>query len=108
MSCPRFSRLTNFQTQCKIFRTTFNPLRLRLGNKILRQRLRGPSMLAYYPRRVGMLKDLKREYQMYDIEDEDEEARVDKLRQLKDRGKGVPAKKKSKAESKKFTRKKMG
>lgn len=70
--------------------------------------MRGPSMAAYYPRRVGMLKDLKREYRMYDIEDEDEEARVDKLRQLKDRGKGVPTKKKSKAESKRFTRKKAG
>ena len=32
-----------------IFQTQHNPLSLRLGTKYLRRRLRGPSMLTYYP-----------------------------------------------------------
>jgi hypothetical protein len=31
-----------------------------MGNKVLRQRLRGPSLAAYYPRKVATIKDVKR------------------------------------------------
>lgn len=117
------------KVQSRIFNTTFNPTGARLGNKVLRQHLRGPARLAYYPRRLkspasplsdnpksypsrkyfaSPIKILRKDYPMYDIEDEDEEARVDKLRQLKARGKGAPAKKKSRAESKRFTKRKPG
>jgi small subunit ribosomal protein S33 len=85
------------QTRCAIFRTTFNPQNLRLGNKVLRERLRGPSVAAYYPRRIGTIKQLAAEYPRFEVEDEEEEERVDKVRQTRLRGKGPPKKKKSKA-----------
>lgn len=33
-----------------------------MGNKVLRQRLRGPALAAYYPRRVVTFEDLQREF----------------------------------------------
>lgn len=33
-----------------------------MGNKVLRQRLRGPALAAYYPKRVVTFKDLQREF----------------------------------------------
>lgn len=46
------------QARCRVFATTFNPDGIRMGNKILRQRLRGPALAAYYPRRFWTLKEL--------------------------------------------------
>jgi small subunit ribosomal protein S33 len=46
------------QAQCEIFSTVYNPDGLRLGNKVLRQRLRGPAFAAYYPRRRVTVKDM--------------------------------------------------
>jgi len=91
------------QTSCSIFNTTFNPQRLRLGNKILRQRLRGPAVAAYYPPRIGTIKDLRQAYQGkgeyggWEVRDEDEEYRLEKIRIAKMRGKGAPKKKRSAA-----------
>lgn len=65
------------QVQCRIFHTTFNPDGLRMGNKVLRQRLRGPAMAAYYPRRVATFKDLKNLYPEYETYDDDEEDRLE-------------------------------
>lgn len=39
--------------QAKVFGTTYNPTHARTGAKVLRQRLQGPSMLAYYPPTVN-------------------------------------------------------
>lgn len=36
-----------------------------MGNKVLRQRLRGPSLVTYYPRKVATVKDLNREFGPY-------------------------------------------
>ena len=65
--------------QCRIFSTTYNPERLRTGNKVLRQRLKGPSLAAYYPRRVVTLKDLQKAYPDLETWDEDEEDRLESL-----------------------------
>lgn len=94
---PTMELILHPQVQCRIFNSTFNPQGLRLGNKVLRQRLRGPSVAAYYPRRIGTIKQFRQKYPDYEIEDEHEEERVDKIRQLKLRGKGAPKKKRSKA-----------
>ena len=87
------------QVQCRIFSQTYNPLRLRTGNRVLRQRLRGPSVAAYYPRRVATVKDLKKAYKGFDGEletwDEDEEDRLEHLTLAKQRGKGAPKKKRT-------------
>ncbi|KAJ5263729.1 hypothetical protein N7478_011334 [Penicillium angulare] len=50
------------KTQCRIFSLNFNPQRLRLGNKILRQRLRGPALAAWYPKKTVAFQDLQNTY----------------------------------------------
>ncbi|GKZ84959.1 hypothetical protein AnigIFM56816_010519 [Aspergillus niger] len=68
------------QVQCRIFSLNFNPERMRLGNKILRQRLRGPALAAWYPRKTVSFRDLQDTYSrsgltMFDeAEDDREEA----------------------------------
>jgi len=94
-------RLTYQQIQCRLFNTIFNPTASRLGNKILRQRLRGPSLAAYYPRRVATFTDLQKLYPGGDMYDETEEDRLEHIQIAKSRGKGAPKKKKSAAESRK-------
>ena len=58
---------------------TFNPERLRTGNKILRQRLKGPSIAEYYPRRGPTVQDLQKLYPHLDTWDDDEEDRLEGL-----------------------------
>lgn len=79
MSIPRSRLLDLLQKQCTIFSSTFNPSRLRTGNKILRQRLKGPSVAAYYPRRVATYKDLVAAYPGLETWDDDEEDRMEHL-----------------------------
>ena len=67
------------QTQSRIFNTIYNPTQARTGAKILRQRLKGPSLAAYYPRRVATFKDLERHYPEYEMLDEFEEERVESV-----------------------------
>ncbi|KAJ5833160.1 hypothetical protein N7474_001471 [Penicillium riverlandense] len=68
------------KTQCRIFSLNFNPHRLRLGNKILRQRLRGPSLAAWYPKKTVSFRDLQNTYKPLglttfdELEDDREEA----------------------------------
>lgn len=45
-----------------MFSHNFNPERLRLGNKILRQRLRGPTLTAWYPKKTVSIRDLQDTY----------------------------------------------
>jgi hypothetical protein len=97
MSVARTRILDLMRTQCRIFNTTFNPMCKRLGNKILRQRLRGPSLAAYYPRRVATFVDLKKVYSGLELYDDYEEDRLEHLQIAKSRGKGAPKKKKSAA-----------
>jgi len=79
MSIPSSRLLDLLQKQCTIFSSTFNPSRLRTGNKILRQRLKGPSVVAYYPRRVATYKDLVAAYPGLETWDDDEEDRLEHL-----------------------------
>ncbi|MCJ1477270.1 mitochondral 37S ribosomal protein S27 [Lambiella insularis] len=106
MSVPKSRILDLLKVQCRIFSTTFNPERLRTGNKILRQRLKGPAIASYYPRRSATLRDLMKAYPNLETWNEDEEDRLDGLAARKQRGKGNPKKKRTKEESKKFASKK--
>ncbi|EPE36228.1 hypothetical protein GLAREA_05566 [Glarea lozoyensis ATCC 20868] len=90
------------QVQCRIFSNTFNPQGLRLGNKVLRQRLKGPALASYYPRKMATFQDLQKAYPDWETFDEEQEDRIEKLKLLKARGKGAPKKKKTAEESKKF------
>ncbi|CAF9913575.1 MAG: hypothetical protein GOMPHAMPRED_007968 [Gomphillus americanus] len=90
MAVPQSRILDLIKTQCRIFSTIFNPERLRLGNKILRQRLKGPSIAAYYPPRPVPFGKFRRAYKQMGntVENEDEDDRLEKVEELKARGKG--------------------
>ncbi|KAI9673321.1 MAG: mitochondral 37S ribosomal protein S27 [Trizodia sp. TS-e1964] len=79
MAVPRSRLLELMKVQCRIFSTTYNPEGVRTGNKILRQRLRGPALASYYPRRVVTLKDLAAAFPDLEFYDEDEEDRLESI-----------------------------
>lgn len=65
-----------------------------MGNKILRQRLRGPALASYYPRRTWTLREMQDLYgPELEIPNDDEEDRLEHIALLKLRGKGAPKKK---------------
>ena len=61
---------------------------------MLRQRLKGPSVAAYYPRRVATFKNLQAAYAHFDEEletsDDKEEDPLENIAAAKARGKGAP------------------
>ncbi|KAL6860309.1 hypothetical protein ACO1O0_004336 [Amphichorda felina] len=96
MSVPRARLLDLMKTQCQVFATTYNPEGIRLGNKVLRQRLRGPALAAYYPRKTATIKDVKRVFgPQLTTWDDAEEDRFEYIEELKQRGKGNPKKKRT-------------
>ncbi|CAN8103734.1 unnamed protein product [Discula destructiva] len=94
MSVPRQRLLELIQARCRIFATTYNPDGVRTGNKILRQRLKGPALAAYYPRKLWSLRDLTDKIgpALETLNDEGDE-RLEHIARLKARGKGAPKKK---------------
>ncbi|KAF2086903.1 hypothetical protein K490DRAFT_57373 [Saccharata proteae CBS 121410] len=89
---PRSRVLDLMKVQSRIFNTVFNPTQARLGTKILRQRLKGPILAAYYPRRIGTLQELEKRYPDYESLDREQMDWEDHVAQLKARGKGAPKK----------------
>lgn len=66
-----------------------------MGNSVLRERLKGPALAAYYPRNSVTIADIQKEFKRYDMEtwNEEEEDRLEGLQIAKLRGKGAPKKK---------------
>ena len=100
---PPLSRLhVLLNQQCRIFSHTFNPSGARIGTSVLRQRLRGPSVAAYYPRKGPTVKTLLQALRKADPDadldtwDDREQQRFEDLEHVKARGKGAPKKKRSK------------
>lgn len=58
---------------------TYNPERIRTGNKVLRERLKGPSIAEYYPRRGATMRDVQILYPGLDTWDDDEQDRTEAL-----------------------------
>lgn len=83
------------ELQCRIFRTTFNPTKMRTGAKILQAPLKGQTLANYYgpsdfPNVSKMVKSLSTpEFQ---VVNEPEQYRLDRVEDLKRRGKGAPKK----------------
>ncbi|KAH8907209.1 hypothetical protein BR93DRAFT_928082 [Coniochaeta sp. PMI_546] len=96
MSVPRTRILDLMKVRCQIFSTTFNPEGIRTGNKILRQRLKGPALGSYYPRKMSTVQDMIKEFAPYElvVDNEEEDDRLEHIVGLKQRGKGAPKKKK--------------
>lgn len=83
--------------RCSIFQTAYNPTSSRSGAKYLRARLRGPSMVKYYPQPdEHSVEGLNRLYPGFNLVDVDEVIRLNDVEDKKKRGKGAPKKAKSK------------
>lgn len=90
---PPAARLAQLaQLSSKIFDTVYNPTAARTGNKILRQRLLGPSLTQYHPTPLVHFRDIKALYPELGLVDVDEQARLDEIARRKRRGKGAPKK----------------
>ena len=92
------SRLLDLaKLQCSIFGTVFNPTQARLGTKILRQRLRGPTVASYYPKKSATISDLQKDFKKMDLEtwNDYELDRAESIAIAKLRGKGAPKKKRT-------------
>ncbi|ORY91864.1 mitochondrial ribosomal subunit S27-domain-containing protein [Syncephalastrum racemosum] len=93
MASPAPGRLAELaKLSCKVFQTVYNPTAARTGNKILRQRLQGPTMTAYHPQKLIHFRDIKALYPQLGLIDVDEKERLDEIARRKRRGKGAPKK----------------
>ncbi|KAE8375871.1 mitochondrial ribosomal subunit S27-domain-containing protein [Aspergillus bertholletiae] len=108
MAAPYSRILDLVKVQCQIFSLNFNPQRLRLGNKVLRQRLRGPALAEWYPKKAVSFRDLQDSYKPLGLTtfDEMEDDREEAIQIAKLRGKGRPKKKRTAAESRSAKKKK--
>ncbi|KAF2106747.1 mitochondrial ribosomal subunit S27-domain-containing protein [Lophiotrema nucula] len=105
MAVPRSRVLDLLKVQCRIFNTTYNPQALRMGTRILHERLKGDAVAEYYPPRIGTIKQLRLLYPDYEVRDEKEDEWLEHMQIARSRGKAPPKKKRTAAESKKFTKK---
>ncbi|KAK8221004.1 mitochondrial ribosomal subunit S27-domain-containing protein [Phyllosticta capitalensis] len=106
MTVPRNRIVDLMRAQCKVFNNVFNPEGVRMGTSVLRQRLIGPSVAAYYPRKVGTYQDFKKLYAEWESIDIDEFEREEHVAGRKARGKGAPKKKRTAPDFKKGGKKK--
>ncbi|KDE03718.1 hypothetical protein MVLG_05788 [Microbotryum lychnidis-dioicae p1A1 Lamole] len=80
------------ELRCRIFSTTFNPENVRAGSKILKARLRGPSMMEYYGQRYSGWKKLNAQVPGLELRNIAEEQRLIDLEVRRRRGKVTPKK----------------
>ncbi|KAI1461042.1 mitochondrial ribosomal subunit S27-domain-containing protein [Annulohypoxylon moriforme] len=109
MAAVTRARLLNLtKAQCEIFSTTYNPDGIRMGNLILRQRLRGPTLAKYYPPRGPTINTLEKAFKHLHLEtiNEKEEDRIEHLAGVKSRGKGAPKKQRGPRTAPRFAKKK--
>lgn len=98
-SAPSPSRLRQLKAlQCALFQISYNPTNARTGAKYLRARLKGPSMINYYPKVLNIQELRKSATGARLMIDEEEEERIQDVEDKKARGKGAPTKAKSKGE----------
>ncbi|KAG0352097.1 mitochondrial ribosomal subunit S27-domain-containing protein [Gamsiella multidivaricata] len=94
MTTPAAGKLTLLnKLSCAIFGNVYNPQGLRTGNKILRQRLVGPTVNSYYPNvKQIRLREITRMAPEMNLVDQAEKVRLEDLAERKKRGKGPPKK----------------
>ncbi|EIM82328.1 uncharacterized protein STEHIDRAFT_124492 [Stereum hirsutum FP-91666 SS1] len=98
----RLAALTRLRSQ--VFQTSYNPSSMRTGAKYLKRRLRGPSMLEYYPEQPDIAA-LIRQFPDEGLRNTAEETRLQDIIDKKARGKGTPKKAKTKADSRRSAKK---
>jgi small subunit ribosomal protein S33 len=89
----RLAALTRLR--CSIFQTSYNPTSVRTGAKYLKARLRGPSMISYYPQTLSISAIIKESPEL-GLVDYKEQQRLQDVKDRKARGKGAPKKIKEK------------
>jgi small subunit ribosomal protein S33 len=92
------SRLKSLtRLRCSLFQTSYNPTNIRTGAKYLRARLRGPSMVKYYPPESELdIAKIMRQHPELGLVNEKEKVRLADVADKKKRGKGAPKKTKVK------------
>ncbi|KAK9369599.1 mitochondrial ribosomal subunit S27-domain-containing protein [Lipomyces kononenkoae] len=92
---PSAQRLRQlWKTSCEIFQTAYNPDSIRTGNKVLRQKLKGPAVISYYPVESPVkLRHIRAAFPMFKFPNTEDEHRVMMNELRKRRGKGPPKKK---------------
>lgn len=89
---PSRSRLLALtRLRCNIFSTLYNPTAARTGAKYLRARLKGPSLVQYYPQDLSF-RQINDEFPELKLINFDEEQRVHDVAERRARGKGAPRK----------------
>ena len=92
------------QIQCQVFRTTFNPTKMKTGAKILTAPLKGQTLSKYYgPSDFPSIAKVARSLSTpgFRVINEPEAYRMERVEDLKRRGKGSPKKIREAANKKK-------
>ncbi|KAJ1987892.1 mitochondral 37S ribosomal protein S27 [Dimargaris cristalligena] len=76
----------------RIFGRAFNAEGKRTGERVLRQPIRGPEVVSYYPPEPFSFRELREMYPDMELIDLKEGARLAKIETLRRRGKGAPEK----------------
>ncbi|KAG0684247.1 mitochondral 37S ribosomal protein S27 [Pichia californica] len=90
------------QLQCQVFKTTFNPTNMKTGAKILSAPLKGQTLSKYYgPSDFPSIAKVARflSTPSFQVINEGEAYRMERVEDLKRRGKGSPKKIREKAAS---------
>ena len=96
MSAARWLQIR--ELSAKFFENVWNPTNARTGNKILRKRVLGPTLLSYYPEPMISYKRVNEELGLPsgrnpgDWFDRENAVRVDDLERRRRRGKAAPRK----------------
>ncbi|KAF8129268.1 mitochondrial ribosomal subunit S27-domain-containing protein [Boletus edulis] len=99
----RLAALT--RARCAIFKTAHNSTSARTGAKYFRARLRGPSMVNYYPQDIDLsMSKLAKEWPELELVNFAEAQRLWDVDMKRARGKGAPAKAKDKSQSRRTQR----
>lgn len=93
MAIPKERLLKLYGLSAKIFEQNFNPTGVRTGSHILSKRLKGPAVAGYYGNPDWIkFKNLSTLFPDVDFVDPVEQYRLNKVSDLKRRGKGAPKK----------------
>ncbi|CAG8478920.1 mitochondrial ribosomal subunit S27-domain-containing protein [Gigaspora rosea] len=82
--------------RAKLFNNVYNPTNVRTGNKVLRQRLIGPTVTNWYPKQLIKVREITDMFPEFKLVNQQEKQRFEDIAKRKRRGKGAPKKGKGK------------
>ncbi|CAG8635214.1 9455_t:CDS:1, partial [Racocetra fulgida] len=78
--------------RAKLFDNVYNPTNVRTGNKVLRQRLIGPTITNWYPKQLIAVREITDMFSEFNLVNQQEKQRLEEIAKRKKRGKGAPKK----------------